>query len=204
MKITKIAKMGKEDKFAVFVDDKLNMVINGEALLASGINIGQNLTQDELNSLNTSSQTNKLQTKALKYISIRIRSEGEMRQYLKRKAAKPEQITEIIKKLKNLDLINDQNYVRAYIHDRTLQTPSSKRKITYELRKKQIAEQVIEKSLQNEMISDLDSLKKMIVIKRRQPKFKDDLKLMQYLVRIGFNYSDVKQALQTEGKNNLD
>jgi SOS response regulatory protein OraA/RecX len=77
-----------------------------------------------------------------------------------------------------------------------LNSPASKRKITYELRKKQIAEEVIERSLNNDQISDIDSLLKMIEIKRRQTKFHDDLKLMQYLVRIGFNYADVKDALK--------
>ena len=45
-------------------------------------------------------------------------------------------------------------------------------------------------------MSDEDSLNKLIEMKRRQTKYQDDLKLMQYLVRNGFNYSDVKKALK--------
>ena len=196
MKITKIAKIGKQDKFAVFIDDKLNLFLSGQALLDSGFSVGTALSSDDLTKLSTRVLSDKFYSKSLKYISLRVRSEGELKQYLKRKGATSDQIAAIVKKLIKLDLINDDNFARAYIHDRMLVSPSSKRKITYELRKKQIAEEVIERSLSNDQISDLDSLARMIEIKRRQLKFRDDLKLMQYLVRIGFNYSDVKDALK--------
>ena len=196
MKITKIAKMGKEDKFAVFIDDKLKLIINGESLLSSGINVGQNLTESKLSEIDSLTKSNELYSRAIKYISIRMRSEGEVKQYLKRKSATDEQARKVIAKLKALDLINDENYVRAYIHDKLLQSPASKRKLTYEIRKKQIAESVIEQSLKNDQISDIESLNKLIEIKRRQSKYHDDLKLMQYLVRVGFNYSDVKDAIK--------
>jgi regulatory protein len=196
VKITKIAKMGKEDKFAVFIDDKLKLIINGESLLSSGINVGQNLTESKLSEIDSLTKSNELYSRAIKYISIRMRSEGEVKQYLKRKSATDEQARKVIAKLKALDLINDENYVRAYIHDKLLQSPASKRKLTYEIRKKQIAESVIEQSLKNDQISDIESLNKLIEIKRRQSKYHDDLKLMQYLVRVGFNYSDVKDAIK--------
>jgi SOS response regulatory protein OraA/RecX len=66
----------------------------------------------------------------------------------------------------------------------------------YELKKKQIALDIIERSLNNDQISDTDSLEKIIQQKRQIPKYQDNLKLMQYLVRIGFNYQDVKEALK--------
>jgi regulatory protein len=195
MIITRIAKMGKDDKFAVFVDDILAITLNGQSILDSGLVIGKEVSKDEVDSLNKRADSDKLYGQALKYISLRIRSEGELVQYLKRKGASKIQIAPILAKLKNLDLINDDNYVRAYVHDRMLASPLSKRKISYELRKKQVAEEVIERSLENNELSDKDSLIKMIEIKRRQSKFNDDLKLMQYLVRNGFNYGDIKEAL---------
>lgn len=201
MKITRIAKMGKEDKFAVFVDDKLALVLAGQSVLDSGLTVSMTLNSNDIKKLTDQSANNKFYNLSLKYINLRIRSEGELRQYLKRKGADGEQINLVVDKLTGLDLINDDKFALAFIHDRTLNTPASKRKITYELRKKQIAEEVIEKSLSNDQISDMDSLLKMIEIKRRQTKFKDDLKLMQYLVRIGFNYSDVKDALKQSETN---
>ena len=94
-----------------------------------------------------------------------------------------------------MSLIDDERFVEAFIHDKLLVSPASKRKIAYELKKKHIAEDIISRSLNNDQISDEENLNKLIEIKRRQSKYQDDLKLMQYLVRNGFNYGDVKRAL---------
>lgn len=197
MKITRIAKMGKDDKFAIFVDDILALALSGQSVLSSGLVVGMDLSQVEVDKLNQNADSDKIYAQALKYISLRIRSESELAKYLNRKGATKEQANLAIDKLKKLDLINDENYVRAFVHDRMLASPQSRRKITYELRRKQIAEEVIEKSLNNDQLSDKDNLIKLIEIKRRQTKFNDDLKLMQYLVRNGFNYGDVKETLKS-------
>lgn len=196
MRITKIAKAGKEDEFAIFVDDILKIFLTGQSVLDNGLAVGQEITDSKVKELNELANFDQLYLKALKYLSLRIRSEGELRQYLKRKGASSDQQKKIIQKLKNLDLINDEQFARAFIHDKLNVTPTSMRKISYELKKKYIAEDIIENSLKNEQISDEESLIKLIKIKRRQSKYQDDLKLMQYLVRNGFNYGDVKHAMK--------
>ena len=196
MQITRIAKVGKEDKFAVFIDDVLKLFLSGQSILDNELVVGQKIDEAKITKLNLISNEDQLFLKSLKYLNIRLRSEGEIRQYLKGKGADSNQLANIISKLKSLDLVNDERFSAAFIHDKLLSSPASKRKIAYELKKKRIAEDIIEKSLNNEQISDEDSLNKLIEIKRRQPKYQDDLKLMQYLVRNGFNYGDVKRALK--------
>ena len=137
-------------------------------------------------------------SKLLKYLSVRVRSEGEVKSYLKRKGATENQLRDALLKLKKIDLINDERFAEAFIHDKLLQAPASKKKISYELKKKQIAEDIIDRSLNNDQISDDESLNKLISSKRKQTKYQDDLKLMQYLVRNGFNYGDVKKALNVQ------
>jgi regulatory protein len=201
MRITRIAKVGKEDKFAVFVDGTLKLFLSGQSVLDHELAPGQEISEEQVSELNRLSNEDLLYLKALKYISLRIRSEGEAVQYLKRKDASIDQQKSIIKRLKKLDLVNDERFAAAYIHDKLLASPASKRKIAYELKKKRIAEDIIESSLNNDQISDDDSLNKLIAIKRRQTKYQDDLKLMQYLVRNGFNYGDVKRALKYSAEN---
>ena len=43
--------------------------------------------------------------------------------------------------------------------------------------------------------NELEVLKELIERKRKQTKYKDDLKLMQYLTRQGFSYDHIKTAL---------
>ncbi len=195
MRITRIAKAGKEDKFAVFLDGTLKLFLSGQSILDLGLNVGQEMADEKVQEIKNLSKDDELYLKALKYLSARLRGEDEIRQYLKRKGATPVQQKVIVAKLKKMGLIDDERFVEAFIHDKFLVSPASKRKIAYELKKKHIAEDIISRSLNNDQISDEENLKKLIEIKRRQSKYQDDLKLMQYLVRNGFNYGDVKRAL---------
>lgn len=192
--------MGSEDKFAVFVDDVLKIILSGQSILDLGVVVGQNVTEEEVNEISEYSANEKLYNMSLRYINLRMRSEGELRTYLKRKKATPSQTKQIIDRLTKLGLINDEYYVKAFIHDKLLLRPASKRKIVYELRKKKVSEEIIKSSLDNDQVDDQENLKKTIEIKRNQSKYKDDLKLMQYLVRNGYNYSDVKSAIE-QSKN---
>lgn len=195
MQITRIAKVGKEDKFAVFLDGTLKLFLSGQSILDLGLNVGQKMADEKVQEIKNLSKDDELYLKALKYLNVRLRSDDEIRQYLKRKGATPSQQKVIVAKLKKMSLIDDERFVEAFIHDKLLVSPASKRKIAYELKKKHIAEDIISRSLNNDQISDEENLNKLIEIKRRQSKYQDDLKLMQYLVRNGFNYGDVKRAL---------
>jgi len=64
-----------------------------------------------------------------------------------------------------------------------------------ELRKKRIADEAIEAALGSESGDEQTALQEIVERKRRQAKYADDLKLMQYLARQGFNYDDIKTAL---------
>ena len=196
MRITKIVKIGRDDKFAVFVDDKLELTLKAEVILDAGLKPNQIISQDELDEIKNLDKNHKYMNLALSYVSKRLKTESETKNYLKRKGADQDIILKIVKRLKELDLVNDDHYVKSYIHDHVNLSIYSKRKIMYELKKKQIAMDIIERSLNNDQISDIESLKKIIEQKRQQPKYKDDLKLMQYLVRVGFNYQDVKEVLK--------
>lgn len=196
MRITKIVKIGRDDKFAVFVDDKLELTLKAEVILDAGLKPNQIISQDELDEIKNLDKNHKYMNLALSYVSKRLKTESETKNYLKRKGADQDIILKIVKRLKELDLVNDDHYVKSYIHDHLNLSIYSKRKIMYELKKKQIAMDIIERSLNNDQISDIKSLKKIIEQKRQQPKYKDDLKLMQYLVRVGFNYQDVKEVLK--------
>lgn len=196
MRITKIVRIGKEDKFAIFIDDKLELTLKAEVILDVGIKTNQEIDAQKLAEIKTIDSNHKFMNLALNYVSKRLKTESETKNYLKKKGAGVEIISKIMKRLKELDLINDDHYVKSYIHDHTTLSIYSKKRIMYELKKKQIALDIIERSLNNDQISDIDSLKKIIQQKRQIPKYQDNLKLMQYLVRIGFNYQDVKEALK--------
>ena len=92
-------------------------------------------------------------------------------------------------------MIDDEKFTEAFVSSRRLLRPAPRRKIIAELRQKHVTGEVIEQVVGNDSSDEQAALLAVIERKRRQNKYQDDLKLMQYLARQGFGYSDIKSAL---------
>jgi regulatory protein len=114
---------------------------------------------------------------------------------LQRKKASPALTETILNKLSNIGLVDDEKFAAAFVSDRRLLKPASRRKLVMELRKKRISDAIIEQAIGTEAEDEKAALDEVIARKRRQSKYQDNEKLMQYLARQGFNYSDIKEAL---------
>jgi regulatory protein len=130
---------------------------------------------------------------------LRPRTRWEIETYLKQKKTSPTLSESILNKLSDKALIDDAKFARAWVNDRRLLRPTSKRKLILELRQKRVEDEIIHKVLsEQDTDSDASALASLIESKRRQSKYQDDLKLMQYLARQGFSYGDIKNALSSE------
>jgi len=199
MKITSIKQQAKRtDRYSIFVDDKYCFSLSETALLDSKLASGQELDAEQIEGFKQLSADDKVYNQALRYVAMRPRSCWEVQFYLERKHASPPLIELILNKLSVIGLLDDAKYAQAFVNDRRLLRPTSRRKITAELKKKRIASEVIEKVLGSGSADDQTALHSVIKSKRRQAKYQDDLKLMQYLARQGFNYDDIKSALGTD------
>ena len=76
---------------------------------------------------------------------------------------------------------------------------TSIKKLRLELQQKGISHQIIEKVFDETSRNDQDELRKIIAKKRA--KYDDEQKLIQYLLRAGFNYSDVTDALSESSES---
>ena len=197
MKITKITQQQKRaDRYSIFVDEKYSFSLSENALLESRLHSGQELSKEQVGEFKKLSADDKLYNRALRYVAMRPRTRWEIETYLSRKEASPALVEQIVNKLSNIDLLNDEKFARAFIADRKLLRPTSRRKLIMELRKKHIDNDVIEAALAEDTPDERATLREVIARKRRQTKYQDDLKLMQYLARQGFNYDDIKSVLQ--------
>jgi regulatory protein len=197
MKITAIKQQVKRaDRYSIFVEGKYSFSLSETALLDSKLASGQQLSPEQVKEFKQLSADDKIYNQALRYVAMRPRSVWEVQFYLERKQASPALIEVILNKLSIIGLLDDHKYAQAFVNDRKLLRPTSRRKITAELRKKRVPSEVIEKVLGESSDSDEQAaLLSVIETKRRQTKYQDDLKLMQYLARQGFNYDDIKAAL---------
>lgn len=198
MKLTRIVQQEKrKDRYSVFVDGKYSFSLSESALLDSQLAVGQEMDAGDLKHWKQESADDKILGSALRYAAMRLRSVWEMEQYLRRKSASPALVERILNKLSNINLLNDEAFAQAWVANRRLLRPTSKRKLQHELQAKHVSQEVINITLAEDEIADeRDALREVIAKKRNLPKYKaEPLKLMQYLARQGFSYSDIKDLL---------
>lgn len=194
MKVTGIkAQVKTAGRYSIFVDGKYAFSLSDVALLEQQIKIGLELTKERVAELKQLSSDDKLYGATLRYLGIRPRSEWEVRTYLQRKKASPALVESILNKLSISEYINDHSFAQAWVSNRRLLRPTSKRKLQQELRAKRVSDEVIGQVLAADE-SDERQLLRELALKKRA-RYADKVKLMQYLVRQGFSYDDVKAVV---------
>ena len=197
MKITAIkAQVKREGRYSIFVEEKYAFSLSAEALLEARLVTGQELSQVKLTEYKRLSQEDKAYSLALAYVARRMRSEGELRDYFRRKQYAPELGEQIIEKLRRLGFVDDTEFARRWVENRRLLKATSTKKLRLELRQKRIADDIIRDTLAEDETDERQVLRDLIEKKRKQTRYQDDQKLTAYLARQGFNYNDIKAVME--------
>ena len=135
---------------------------------------------------------------ALKFLSYRSRSEKEVRAHLLKKKAPKEIIDAIIERLKEHKFLDDVEFARRFLEQRTSVNPKALRIVKMELRKKGISDEIIE-GLNFNTEKDLESARKLLEKKIEKYKGLQRAeiynKLGGFLARRGFNWDTIKKAI---------
>lgn len=196
MKVTSIKQQVKRtDRYSIFVDGKYEFSLSDAALLDSKLVNGQELTAAQVKQFKQISENDKLYNNALAYATLRPRSIWEMEQYLRRKKCSPAPEKEILTKLSGIGLVDDDSFARRWVANRRLLKPISRRKLLQELRAKRVSDDAAKRALDEDEADERTVLAELITRKRKQTRYRDEQKLMQYLAGQGFNYGDIKAVL---------
>lgn len=140
--------------------------------------------------------------KALRFLSFRPRSEKEVRDNLRKKKVAESIIELIISKLKEQKFLDDKEFSKWWIEQRSLLNLKPKRIIRMELRQKGIDNEVIDELLNkvDDVIDDLTKAKR--IVEKKLNKYKDfegfekRTRLGRFLASKGFDYDTIKEALK--------
>lgn len=212
MKITDISQAVKNpDRVNISVDGKYRFSLDIYQLADLGIKVGKEYTEQELFELESESQFGKLYARALEYCLMRPHSAKEVRDYLWRKTlstksrnqrtgeistregVSKDNTNRVFNRLVERGYINDESFARYWVENRNQTKGTSLRKLQNELRTKGIESSLIESVLHESGRNDEDELSKMIA--KKSNKYTDEKKLIQYLMRQGFRYNDIRSAL---------
>ncbi|MBZ0165736.1 MAG: RecX family transcriptional regulator [Candidatus Omnitrophica bacterium] len=133
-------------------------------------------------------------------LNIRPRSEQEIRERLRQKHLSDSDVNRTVQYFKELDLINDRQFARQWICSR-LRKPFGPKRIRMELRRKGIAEHIVDAELEH-LLPDYpeeDSVRTLINARAERNPDTDPQKrkrrLMEYLQRRGFGLAVIIKAL---------
>lgn len=201
MKITAIkAQVKRQGRYSVFVDGEYRFSLSDTALLQQKLVVGQELSAEDVHRLQDISNEDKAYNQVLRYVSLRPRSVGELRTYFARKKYPLELQEQIISKLTEYGYVDDRAFARSWVASRRLLKHTSRRRLELELRQKFVADDIISEILSEDDTSDEVALKELVDRKRKQTKYQDQVKLMQYLARQGFQYDDIKRVLAEDSE----
>lgn len=200
LKITKVAPAAKTPgRYNIFINGKYSFSLDEIQLVDAGLHSGLIISPEQLNHLKNESDFGKEYIRAIDLISRRLRSEREIRDYARRKAWPSHNTERVIERLKVKGYLNDKVFAESFVRGRLNTAKYSKKRIRLDLQKKGIDNDIIDGILHDE-VSDTNALAKLIA--KRAPRYHDDNKLKAYLLRNGFNYDDINNAI-AEYKSSL-
>lgn len=199
MKITSIQTQVKQaGRYSVFVEGKYAFSLSADALLEARLTQGQDVTEADIERYKRLSSEDKAYNLTLAYVARRMRSEGELADYFRRKQYAPELSAEIMERLRRIGFVDDAAFARRWVESRRNLHASSAKKLRLELRQKKVPDSIIQTVLAEDETDERQLLRELVDKKRKQSRYQDDQKLMAYLARQGFNYDDIKSALSAQ------
>lgn len=105
-------------------------------------------------------------------------------------------IENVIDRLINRGYLDDANFARYFIENRNISKGISEKRLRLELKKKGIDDYIIDQALATSPRDQSTEIQKIITKKQRRNY--DDQKLIQYLLRQGFDYELVRSSVLDE------
>ncbi len=209
-KITSVEPQLKNpQRFNIFFDGKFSFGADQDLIVEHRLIAGKEYPQEAVEKLIWEAEVGKLIERVMALFDIRLRTEKEVRDYLrtlsfKRKIKDRDEISEqsidlVIDKLKQKRLINDTEFAKSWIESR------SKKKglnvIKTELYKKGVSRDVIEGLLTEAPPSNQEQVASSLLEKRLQrwralPIVTQKRKAYEFLMRRGFSYDLTKEVVE--------
>lgn len=206
MQIIKFKKI-KGGKYKVFFNNDSNIVLHEDIILKYNLITNKYIESDIFDEIIADNSRYLVYDQALKYINVKLRSELEIRNYLKKKNIDEELIDEVIINLRKKGYLNDETYIKAYIYDKINISKLGPNKIKEELLKLNFDEDVIDAELSKIDINIInENLKRFIDKKINSTKnYSGNVlkqKILSYFIDKGYDKKSILAVLNDKNLNN--
>ena len=212
MRISRLSvNLKRPNKINLFVDGKFVGVLSQETVAKYALYKDKLITEQDLEEILKQEAVYDYKVKVIELINKRPRSEKELRQYLEQKFARAQKMSSslteeiietIISELKQKQYLNDAEFASWWIDNRNQFRGRSRAELQQELYKKGIDREIIENSLQNQVINEQEIIKELLNKKLKSLAGKglsvrqQQQKAIAYLLRKGFAWEEINKYLK--------
>ncbi len=193
------AQVNDPDRVSVFIDGEFGFGLPAISAIEEGLAVGQHLDAERLAQLLAIDERARAATAALAYLAYRPRSEQEVRGRLRQKGYSPPAIDHAIGKLAGWRYLDDEEFARRWVENRTVHQPRGARLIEQELRTKGVAKETAKQAIEDAEIDEKAAALEVARDRARRLSGDDPAaarrKLAAYLARRGFGWDAVRPAL---------
>ena len=189
---------GRRKRVNIFLEGKFAFSLEAEVAVKEGLRVGLELSAGEVEALAQKDHFHRCLNAALRFLSYRPRSESELRERLQRRGFDRPIIEAVMGKLKGQGLVDDMAFAHFWKDNRESFSPRSQRLTKLELRRKGIANDIIDQVV--DAVNDEDSAYRAALGKARTLALSDyqgfRRRLGGYLKRRGFDYEVTNHVVQ--------
>ena len=201
MRIAKVVKKGKND-VTIYFDNDTVLFLTVEVFLKSGLKKGDEIFEDRFTILIEQNKLFHIKQKAFRLLGRRQHSSSELKRKLWNKDYEQKLIDEVIEDLLKKGYIDDNEFIRVFVAEKTKITNWSRKRVKSELIKRGLSPNLIDKILNEKATkSDFDNAmnvakKKFEVLSKRNLESKElRNKISTYLFSKGFDYELIKKVV---------
>lgn len=198
MQVTKIESVTKT-KFKVYLEEQFAFVLYKGELSRFKIQEGSELSQETVNQIKNEILVKRIKLRAMYLLNQMDRTEEQLRTKLKKDLYTDDLIAVAMAYVKSFGYIGDYNYAKRFVE--TKSNSKSKAEIKMLLLQKGISKGIIEETLEayySDAIEDA-AIRRILEKKNFSAENATDLekkKMMEYLMRKGFHYDEIRQVIQ--------
>lgn len=189
MKIIKYEKKAN-NQYKIYLENNQTINVYEDVILKHKLLFKNEIDEKLLNDLDEDNNKEDVYNKCVKYISVRLRSIQEIKEYLLKKEISKNLIDITIDKLIKNKLLDDDKFAKAFVHDKLSFTTMGPYKIEQELRNHKIDTSIINNYIYN-VEEDLidEKINKQInkLIKSNKKKVNLRNKIYTNLLSLGYS-----------------
>ena len=182
----------------IYIDGRFCCGLTLEAVMQNRLKVGSSISPERLAEIQMESEKQTALDKALTHVSATQKTEKQVADFLKKKGYLPAVVDFVLEKMRSYGFTDDASYAERYAESAIKR--KGKRLIEMELKRKGVADDLIEKAVED-LQGEEDSAKK-IAEKYMRGKSADKANLQKayrYLLSKGYDYETAKSALSSLG-----